>query len=131
MQALLRSWAFAALCMISVFRGSNADCATAGSGDETCEKMLLVTKKLPVEPSNAFLQESEEGVEEKERASNERGWGAQKNSGKKATKHTEKNGMEATKKKADIGLTEKTGNTAEKKKLAREKWVKWRKGGKG
>mmetsp|Transcript_69817 Transcript_69817/g.134702 ORF Transcript_69817/g.134702 Transcript_69817/m.134702 type:complete len:110 (-) Transcript_69817:389-718(-) len=69
MRTLLNSWAFA-LCLFSVFRGSASECATAGSEDEACEKMLLVRQKLLDEQSNAFLEEeSEEGLEETEQAS--------------------------------------------------------------
>mmetsp|Transcript_48448 Transcript_48448/g.96375 ORF Transcript_48448/g.96375 Transcript_48448/m.96375 type:complete len:129 (+) Transcript_48448:79-465(+) len=66
MQTLLNSLAFV-LCLSSVFRGSTAACATAGREDEACEKMLLVTRKR-LAPGNAFLEESEEGVEETEKA---------------------------------------------------------------
>mmetsp|Transcript_69815 Transcript_69815/g.134695 ORF Transcript_69815/g.134695 Transcript_69815/m.134695 type:complete len:86 (-) Transcript_69815:232-489(-) len=69
MRTLLNYWALT-LCLFSVFRGSATECSKASSEDEACEKMLLVTKKLPDEQSNAFLEEeSEEGLEETEQAS--------------------------------------------------------------
>mmetsp|Transcript_57964 Transcript_57964/g.114950 ORF Transcript_57964/g.114950 Transcript_57964/m.114950 type:complete len:170 (-) Transcript_57964:195-704(-) len=72
MRTLLSSWAFA-LCLFSVFRGSATECSKASSEDEACEKMLLVTKKLPDEQSNAFLEEeSEEGLEETEQATDKK-----------------------------------------------------------
>mmetsp|Transcript_69814 Transcript_69814/g.134690 ORF Transcript_69814/g.134690 Transcript_69814/m.134690 type:complete len:111 (-) Transcript_69814:97-429(-) len=103
MRTLLNYWALT-LCLFSVFRGSATECSKASSEDEACEKMLLVTKKLPDEQRNAFLEEeSEEGLEETEQATDKkskkvapkksiRGKGA---TGKKAAKRAKK----ATKKK--------------------------------
>merc|ERR1712062_490071 len=67
MRTWLNSWAFV-LCLISVFQECAADCSMASSEAEACEKMLLVTKQLPVEQANAFLDEEayDQELEEKD-----------------------------------------------------------------